>query len=350
MNNNIVREDKISGKKTKIEKILEELCYVYILYFDESKGHIPLLIFPNEKSKNDKKFMRPIRYHPIWFLDIEESDVLDHIDLDFKGFTFFGKKFLAFSNRIKRRAGLEDETPETIIIIISLPYDLDIFGDELIKRMTKLIINEFEDKLYRIIDSEITKEEIIKTPKKKEIIRIGDEIKENMKNMIRNTCKEYFSSEIKEIDANSIKKQKAISFLSLKGIDISHISESIDSTFSNIKLFELSKITQRDIKIKKPFEILNLSITEDSNELEILARNGTDKEYNNIIIKISHVKDFFEKEIMNQKIEIWYPNEELLFISPVISHIQDYLFFLIEEESNERLLVRKINSATLKKE
>lgn len=350
MNNNIVREDKISGKKTKIEKILEELCYVYILYFDESKGHIPLLIFPNEKSKNDKKFMRPIRYHPIWFLDIEESDVLDHIDLEFKGFTFFGKKFLAFSNRIKRRAGLEDETPETIIIIISLPYDLDIFGDELIKRMTKLIINEFEDKLYRIIDSEITKEEIIKTPKKKEIIRIGDEIKENMKNMIRNTCKEYFSSEIKEIDANSIKKQKAISFLSLKGIDISHISESIDSTFSNIKLFELSKITQRDIKIKKPFEILNLSITEDSNELEILARNGTDKEYNNIIIKISHVKDFFEKEIMNQKIEIWYPNEELLFISPVISHIQDYLFFLIEEESNERLLVRKINSATLKKE
>ncbi|MBY8981421.1 MAG: hypothetical protein KGD57_00600 [Candidatus Lokiarchaeota archaeon] len=350
MNNNIVREDKISGKKTKIEKILEELCYVYILYFDESKGHIPLLIFPNEKSKNDKKFMRPIRYHPIWFLDIEESDVLDHIDLEFKGFTFFGKKFLAFSNRIKRRAGLEDETPETIIIIISLPYDLDIFGDELIKRITKLIINEFEDKLYRIIDSEITKEEIIKTPKKKEIIRIGDEIKENMKNMIRNTCKEYFSSEIKEIDANSIKKQKAISFLSLKGIDISHISESIDSTFSNIKLFELSKITQRDIKIKKPFEILNLSITEDSNELEILARNGTDKEYNNIIIKISHVKDFFEKEIMNQKIEIWYPNEELLFISPVISHIQDYLFFLIEEESNERLLVRKINSATLKKE
>ncbi len=341
---------KISVKNNRIEKTLEELCYVYILYFDESKGHVPLLIFPNEKLKDDKKFMRPIRYHPIWFLDVEESDVLDHIDLEFKGFTFFGKKILVHSNRIKRRAGLKEDSPEIIIIIISLPDDLDIFGDELIKKITNLIIGEYENKLYIVIESEIAKEEIIKSPKRKEIINRGEEIKNDMRFKIRKTFKEHFSLEIREIDANTIKKQKAISFLALKGIDVSHIFKNGDYTFSNIRLFEPLKKSEKEIKINKPFEINSISIIEDSNELEILAKNNAEKEYKNIIIKISHVKDFFEKEIMNQKIDNWYPKEELLFISPAIPHIDEYLFFLIEEENNERLLVRKINLESLRKE
>ena len=122
-----------------MERALEELCYVYILYFDEERGHMPLLMYPDDELRKDKEFMRPIKYHPVWFLEIEESEALDHIDLEFKGYTFFGKKFLAKSEREKRRAGLDETTPETIVIIISVPNDLNIFGDELLKQLIQII-------------------------------------------------------------------------------------------------------------------------------------------------------------------------------------------------------------------
>ena len=116
---------------SSVKNPFEELAVVYVLYFDEAQGHMPLLIYPVEKYKNDKAFMRPIKYHPIWFLSLDESDALDHIDLEFKGYTFFGKKFLTKSNREKRRAGLEEETPETIVIIVSYQIKLNFLGTNL---------------------------------------------------------------------------------------------------------------------------------------------------------------------------------------------------------------------------
>jgi len=61
---------------------IEELCIVYVMYFDESRGHVPLLIYPDDKYKDDKKYMRPIKYHSIWFLPVDEQEALEHIDLD----------------------------------------------------------------------------------------------------------------------------------------------------------------------------------------------------------------------------------------------------------------------------
>jgi hypothetical protein len=306
-------------------------------------------MFPDEKLKDNKDFMRPIKYHPIWFLDVEEQEALDHIDLEFKGYTFFGKKFYTKSGRKKRRAGLDEETPETIVIIISLPEDLDIFGDELIRKLTKIIKRKFGDRLKDVIECEISKEEIIKTKKVKDCIEKGEKIREEMKEVLKKSCKEFFSSVIKQKDASSIKKQKAISFLALKGIDLTHILNSDDS-FANIKIFEPKKGKEAQLDLTKPFAIMNINVIEDSQELEILVRNNTKEEFNNINVKITHVKEFFEKEIMNQTIDQWYPEEELLFISPIIPHIDEYLFFLVEESNNrEKLLTKKIDINTLEK-
>lgn len=332
-----------------MEKALEELCYVYILYFDEERGHMPLMMYPDDELKNDKDFMRPIKYHPIWFLEIEESEALDHIDLEYKGYTFFGKKFLAKSEREKRRAGLNEETPETIVMIISIPNDLNIFGDELLKNLITIVEDKYKDKLNDIIECELARDEIIKTPQIKKCIKEGMEIKDQMKKLIRSELKDFFSSVIKERNASSIRKQKAVSFLALKGYDVSYILDKQDSSFSNIKIFDPDKKAQEDFKLDLPFIIIDISISEESDELEILVRNNTEQEYEGINVKITHVKEFFEKEIMNQTIESWFPKEELLFISPIIPHIDEYLFFLIEEENNKKLLTKKINIEVLKK-
>ena len=331
-----------------MEKELEELCYVYILYFDEERGHMPLVMYPDDELKKDKDFMRPIKYHPVWFLEIEESAALDHIDLEYKGYTFFGKKFLTKSGREKRRAGLDEETPETIVMIISVPNDLNIFGDELLAKLIKIIQEKYRDNLNDIIECELAKDEVIKTPKVKQCIEKGMEIKKEMKSIIRSKLKEFFSSVIKERDATSIRKQKAISFLALKGYDVSHIKDGQDSSFSNIKIFDPNKARNGKPQLALPFKIVDISISEESDELEILVKNNTEKEYSQIQVRITHLKEFFEKEVMNQMIDTWFPKEELLFISPIIPHINEYLFFLIKAEDNKKLLTKKINIDMLK--
>ncbi|TFG27384.1 MAG: hypothetical protein EU532_07585 [Promethearchaeota archaeon] len=326
------------------EKHIQELCMVYVLYFDEAQGHIPLLIFPDDRYREDKKFMRPIKYHSIWFLSSEDLSALDHIDLEYKGFTYFGKKFLTKSKREKRRAGLEEETPETIVIIVSLPKDIEIFGDGLIKILTKEIKDKFDDKLYKIIECEIAKEQIIKTEKVKKCIKEGTEIKNQLRGLIADIADDYFSRVIKKKDSTSIKQQKAISFLSLIGYDISHIvSDSSKGSFSNIKIFDPTKVDQNDLSLKAPFMISNITLLDDSKELEILVHNKTDKEYSNLRVKITHVRELFEKEVMDQLIDIWFPDEELLFISPILPQISEYLFFIIDEHNKNKLLSKKID-------
>jgi hypothetical protein len=311
----------------------EDLCVVYVLYFDEKKGQFPLLMYPNDTFRNDKRYMRPINYHPVWFLETED---LDHIDLEYKGYAFFGKKFLVKSNRPKRRAGLEEDTPETIVIIVSLPIELIIFGDGLIRKLTDEIRNKFEEQFFEVIESEIAKENIIKTPKMEERITKGKKTKLFMRELIDNTIKDYFSKAIqKKTDSPSLKTQKAISYFALKGFDFSPLGNlKGDEAFSNIELFDPTKQSNEGISATIPLSIRKINYIENSQEIEVTVQNNTDKELNNISITITHVREFFEKEVMSQKVEFWFPQEELLFISPIVPSIDEYLFSVNQQDDN----------------
>ena len=315
------------------------------MYFDESIGHLPLLIYPEDKLKKNRKFMRPIKYHPIWFFDIEDHDGLDHIDLEYKGYTFFAKKFLTKSNRKKRRAGLEKDTPEIIVLIVSLPTDLETFEDELIKKLTKEIRENFEEQLYKIIEAEILREGLIKTPKIINTIKKGSEIKKFLLKSVDKIIKDFFSKKIRmKPNVDSIKRQTAISYLALRRNEISdHKVENGAENNSNINLFETYNDSISDLNKNSNFRINSINFIVDEQEIEILVQNNTENETKNLNAKIIHVKDLFEKEIMNQFIDVWFSKEELLFISPVIPHSNEYLFFLIEKENKEKLISRKID-------
>ena len=331
------------------KKHIEELCVVYVMYFDEARGHVPLLIYPDDRYKDNKKYMRPIKYHSIWFLPVEEQEALDHVDLEYKGFIFFGKKFLTKSKRKKRRAGLQEETPETIVIIVSLQNDIEIFGDDLIRELTLKIRENFDDTLFQIIESEIAKEEIIKTAKIKKIIENGSKVHDKLRNLIAKIITDYFSDVVKQTDIKSINQQKAISYLALKGIDVTQIfGPSGIQGFSNIKIFDPTKKNE-EFNFKNQFKIMQINVIEDSQELEIMVKNNTEKEINNAKVNITHVKDYFEKEILNQEIDLWFPEEELLFISPIIPHINEYLFFIKNKENKENLLSKRIDLNLLDK-
>ncbi len=59
-------------------------------------------------------------------------------------------------------------------------------------------------------------------------------------------------------------------------------------------------------------------------------------------------KEFFEKEVLNEKVEKCLPEEELLFITPVIKNTNNYLFSIIEEHSNRTIFSNKIDLELIK--
>lgn len=302
---------------TSEKKPFEDLFEIYLLYLDETRGNFPFLIFPDETIKNNKEKMRPIKIHSVWWTDMRDQAVMDHIDLEYGNKMYFARKFLTLSKRNQHWIGSNFNYPETITIILALPADIYIFGVDLLNKLTTNIIKDFEGKLYKVIESEIAKEEIIKSDNIIETIKIGEDVKQKVKNLIVNTCKGFFSSVIKEADKNSIKLQKAISYFSLKGIDSKYnVFSDERNSFSKIKVFE-PKIGGNN-----------------NNEFKIIVQNNSQKEYNNISIKITYLKDFFETEIMNHTIDIWFPEEELLFISPIIPGINEYHLF-IEYKRNQ---------------
>lgn len=244
-----------------------------------------------------------------------------------------------FSNfrNVLKVVGFKEETPETIVIIVSLPVETEIFGDDLIRVLSTEIREKFEDQLYKIIESEIASESVIKSPKVLERFEEGNKIKVFLRELIDKTIKHYFSKIIKKkSDSTSIKAQKAISYFSMKGFEFSPLSSLRGKdSFSDIELFDPQKKSVDDLNSKPPLSINTINFIENSQEIEIMVQNNKKEELKNISIVISHVKEYFEKEIMSQVVDDWYPGEELLFISPIVPHIDEYLISIKKGDSKE---------------
>jgi len=174
--------------------LFPELYQIFILYFDEINRDIPLLIFPDEFIKDDEEKMRPVKFHPIWFLDAKNQKDSGHINLVYDGKVYFAKKFQIFSRKKKRRAGLREKTLDTIVVIIVLPKEMELYGSNFLNIILKFVVEDFEDLIYQIIESEILKEKLIKTPESKEIIKKGDILKLYIKNLMKNIWEDYLSS------------------------------------------------------------------------------------------------------------------------------------------------------------
>ena len=338
-----MKEEK--NLKMNYEKIcrFEDLCEIYLLYFDEVIGHVFLLTCPETVNTLDTTKRNIIMHHPIWFLDFEDETTINRIDLEYNGVMYFARKFLVVSERLKKRSGSTKDLHDTIIVIISLSAELDIFGGELLTLLTNSLMSEFNDIFYELIESEIARLEIIKSKAVLEQIEKGEKIKKEIRQVINSVCKRYFSSVIRQTDATSIKLQKAISYLIFKGIDIDHIvRESSDKEFSNIRLFDYEKIRKVELEAKEKFELMSINSMIEEQEFEILIKNIHDKPLNNLRVRITYIQDFFEKEILNERIEQCLPNEELLLIAPIPEKINEFVLTINKDLTKKKLYTRNI--------
>ena len=320
----------------------EGLYEIFLLYFDDTRGNMPLLIYPDENIKNDPKKMQPINIHTIWFFDMKDQAMMDYVDLEYHGNIYFARKFSTLSKQKNNITGYDIFSTEIMVMMIALPIDIHIFGADLLNQLTINIIKNFEGKLYHLIESENAKEELLKTPKVKAIISKGEKLKERIKDIISVTCKNFFSLVVKEKDIKSIKEQRALSYLALKGLDSSIVVNGEENEmFSNVRLFDSQLKSKAEPFVGTSLKISNIKLNERSKELEIIVQNKTEKEFNNISVKITHMKDYIEKDIMEHIIDIWFPREELLFVSPIVPNINVYNLFIKEEDNH--LLSKKID-------
>jgi hypothetical protein len=176
--------------KNKFNLVVEQ-SEIYILCFDEYKGHYPLLVYPDENIILNKEKMHTILTHPIWFLDVKEKPPDDHIDMVYGKRVYLAKKYKTISKRKKKRAGLNINSLETIILMLSLPSELFPYGINFLDIISRKIIRSFGSILYKMIEFEYAKEEIIRTPLITDIISEGKSIKEDIIFLIKNTVKEY---------------------------------------------------------------------------------------------------------------------------------------------------------------
>lgn len=171
-------------------ELLPDFCQIYILYLDEIKGLIPSLIFSNNFIKKNEKQIFPIKFHPILLLDSEKENDFQQINLVYNGKVYCAKRF---NNKIK--------TGKFFIILV-LTKEYNIYGSDLLDVITNTIKKNFGDSLNQVIESEILKENSIKSPRIVEIIKKGESTKANIKKHLKRIWENYFESKTYSFEKN----------------------------------------------------------------------------------------------------------------------------------------------------
>ncbi|MFX1389994.1 MAG: hypothetical protein ACFE9Z_08035 [Promethearchaeota archaeon] len=163
-----------------------------MMYCDEIRGIFPLLIYPDDRIKNSDFLMRPINFHPIWFLDTAEDTYMEYVDLIYKGKVYSAKKFHIFSEEGKKYWLKKEVAFNMLAIIIVFPKELNLCRKFFSKFISQTIIKDFRHQFHKIIKSEKLKNDLIKIPKNERFIKEGDHLKENIKNFLNTIMKDYF--------------------------------------------------------------------------------------------------------------------------------------------------------------
>ncbi|MFX1456071.1 MAG: hypothetical protein ACFFDB_11920 [Promethearchaeota archaeon] len=159
---------------------------IYIMYYDNLRGILPLLIVPDESVKQNNKAMKPIYYHPIWTLSNKDESESEYINLIYRGNIYIAKKYSFTIEKMGNKTLYVQPGFNKIVSILVLPKELNYFRKICLKLTLEDTIREFKPFFHKIICSEILKQDLIKIPRNKSIIREGEIVKENIRNILKN--------------------------------------------------------------------------------------------------------------------------------------------------------------------
>ncbi|MHA1301093.1 MAG: CBS domain-containing protein, partial [Candidatus Helarchaeota archaeon] len=310
------------------------LYEVFLCYFDEARGHLPLYTYP-EHLKTDKDQERIIKIHSIWFLDTESQEDLDHVDLEFGDRVYLAMKFTGESYRAKNRSGMDETTPETYVLILSLPKDYSFLGPDLLVNLYSKI-KSLSDRLYILIQKEAAVYKVVKSSKDKTIIEEGKVIEKDLHKICKNLLPNISPDAIDSLASATTKKNEKLAYLLFHDISRSSVP-------TTPRQFDISKISETGDKteyFKRIVHFTQIELIENRKKLKIAVKNVSLKDLFNITIEISQVQEFFETSHWETSIDTWFAGEELIFQYPISDLNNQYIFEI--SAPDRKLLVKEI--------
>ncbi len=329
---------------------LEKLCVIYLAYFDEARGHQLLLVHPPE-LKNDAEFLqaesKTIFIHSIWWMGVDVQAELSHVDLEFGGRNYLAKKFLAPSHRVKKRSGMDENTPETVVIILSIPINLNPFGDELLAKLYQAITAQHMDEFSTAIDKSICDAKIIKSPHDKEASIAGQKILDSMTKTIHLTLQE-FAKQLEVNVSSEEEKRKALAYLLYQDIKARPATSKREGNFFEARTG--SPIVDIGSTARSKITMTEALVKNDENKIYVTLVNSSSEEICNCVVSIAYMEDFFEKYFYDVDVACWFAGEELNFQFERIGNKMKEEYIVTVKQDGKPIFQKKLMTTKLKVE
>lgn len=326
---------------------LEKFCIIYLAYFDEARGHQLLLVHPPE-LKDDTEFLQAeskiVFIHSIWWMSVDVQAELSHVDLEFGGRNYLAKKFLAPSNRSKKRSGMDEKTPETIVLILNIPINLNPFGGELLNALYQELTAKHMADFSVAIEKSISDAKIIKNPKDKEISLNGEKILDGMITTIRSVLKD-FSKQMEVNVSSESDKAKALAYLLYQ--DIKKRPSSVDDMNAFFTAPTGEQIIDIGAVVRSKIKMDEAIFKKDENKIYVTLVNTSTEEICNCVVSIAYIEDFFEKYFYDVNVDCWFGGEELNFqFERVGNKLKEEYLITVKQDSNvlfqNRIMTQKL--------
>ncbi len=339
-----------AGTETGAAINLEKLCVIYLAYFDEARGHQLLLVHPPE-LKNDAEFLqaesKTIFIHSIWWMGVDVQAELSHVDLEFGGKNYLAKKFLAPSHRVKKRSGMDENTPETVVIILSIPINLNPFGGDLLARLYQAITARHMDEFSTAIDKSICDAKIIKSPHDKEASIAGQKIIDSMTQTIHLTLQE-FAKQLEVNVSSEEEKRKALAYLLYQDIKTKPTAPKREGSFFEARAG--SPIIDIGSAARSKITMTEALVKNDENKIYVTLVNSSSEEICNCVVSIAYMEDFFEKYFYDVDVDCWLEGEELNFQFERIGNKMKEEYIVTVKQDGKPIFQKKLMTTKLKVE
>ncbi|MFX0115832.1 MAG: hypothetical protein ACFFB3_14880 [Candidatus Hodarchaeota archaeon] len=325
-----------------LQRRSQEDFTVFLFFFDEARGHLPLLTYP-KKLKSDPKEIQTIKIHPVWWLPEEEESPREPVVFEFGGRGYIAKKFHALSKREKYRSGMDSSTPETFVLAIGAPRDFVFLGQELLPLLYSRILSSVGDKLYVLCERELATRKPLKTSGDKLKITDGDQLEENIMRICQDSLPGLSISRLQQRRESQTRLQRRMAQLFLEDIAAAQAPG-----VRSIALGSKSDQSQARITPKRPenFRMIESERNLEKKAIYLTIMNVAQEEMlEDVQVVISKVRGFFEIETWETSIPIWNSGESIRFEAPLGEEEEPEILIRISDANQSRLMLKKIHFA-----
>ncbi|MHA2328411.1 MAG: hypothetical protein ACXACR_07810, partial [Candidatus Hodarchaeales archaeon] len=325
---------------------LDQSYGFFLYFFDETRGHIPLFVYPVEQIPNETE-KQILSIHSIWWHQDKflETTKFTTMDLELGGTIYSATLFLCNTRRIKKRFGMDSTKwqRERFVLIVRAPSQVSFIAHEILQELKNRIQSNVGENLCHLVEKNLRFNENLKI--EEELIEKADNVEKTLVTLCESLIPKIPISKLEEQFVETSQEQLEISE------NLQHEILNRDTEPDKPKKFRFSIPTKKTIEIKKGkpvlqqksrrVKIIHIDHGKDDNVVRVTIRNNSLEFINEAVLKIYESQGFFAKDILVSTIRRWAPKKEVtLEFKPTTESGTKY--FLKIEDKNDIIKVKRI--------